>query len=97
MQDEDFPGIARATAVSLLAQPFGSRDFRVLESELGSPDPLVVYPNPLQKDAPGVQFQVLELAGEASLQIFDARGRLVHLSTADSSPLFWDGRDRNAR
>jgi predicted CXXCH cytochrome family protein len=39
--DEDYPGIARATAVSLLAQPFGSRDFRVIESGLGSPDPLV--------------------------------------------------------
>jgi predicted CXXCH cytochrome family protein len=39
--NEDYPGIARATALSLLAQPFGSRDFRVLESELVSPDPLV--------------------------------------------------------
>ena len=38
---ESYPGIARATAVSLLAQPFGSADFRVLEAELGSPDPLV--------------------------------------------------------
>ena len=41
VSSEDYPGIARATAVSLLAQPFGSRDFRVLETELGSPDPLV--------------------------------------------------------
>jgi tetratricopeptide (TPR) repeat protein len=40
-QSEEHPGIARATAVSLLRQPFGSRDFRLLESELGSPDALV--------------------------------------------------------
>ena len=40
-QAADYPAIARATAVSLLAQPFGSRDFRLLESELGSPDALV--------------------------------------------------------
>jgi Flp pilus assembly protein TadD len=39
--NDDYPGIARATAVSLLAQPFGSRDFRLLEAELGSSDPLV--------------------------------------------------------
>jgi tetratricopeptide (TPR) repeat protein len=39
--DATYPGIARATAVSLLAQPFGSADFRLLESELGSADPLV--------------------------------------------------------
>ena len=39
--DEAHPGIARATAVSLLAQPFGSADFRLLEVELGNPDPLV--------------------------------------------------------
>jgi predicted CXXCH cytochrome family protein len=41
VQNPDYPGIARATAVSLLAQPFGSADFRLLEAELGSPDPLV--------------------------------------------------------
>lgn len=35
------PGIARATAVSLLAWPFGSSDISVLESQLGSADPLV--------------------------------------------------------
>ena len=39
--DAAYPGIARATAVSLLAQPFGSRDFRLLEAGLGNPDPLV--------------------------------------------------------
>lgn len=39
--DAAYPGIVRATAVSLLAQPLGSRDFRVIESGLGSPDPLL--------------------------------------------------------
>jgi predicted CXXCH cytochrome family protein len=39
--NEDYPGIAKATAVSLLAQPFGSPDFRLLEAELSNPDPLV--------------------------------------------------------
>ena len=38
---DDYPGIVRATAVSLLAQPFGSSEIQLLESELGSPDPLV--------------------------------------------------------
>jgi predicted CXXCH cytochrome family protein len=41
VQSEDHPGIARATAVSLLAQPFGSADFRLLEAELASKDPLI--------------------------------------------------------
>jgi predicted CXXCH cytochrome family protein len=41
VNNPDYPGIARATAVSLLAQPFGSSDFRLLEAELGSSDPLV--------------------------------------------------------
>ncbi len=41
VSNEAHPGIARATAVSLLAQPFGSADFRLLEGELGNPDPLV--------------------------------------------------------
>ena len=40
-QNPEHPGIARATAMSLLAQPFGSADFRLLGAELGSPDPLV--------------------------------------------------------
>ena len=39
--DAAYPGIARATAVSLLAQPFGSADFRLLETELASRDPLI--------------------------------------------------------
>ena len=39
--NDDYPGIARATAVSLLAQPFGSSDGRLLEAQLGSPDPLI--------------------------------------------------------
>lgn len=39
--NDDYPSIAKATAVSLLAQPFGSSDFRLLESELGSSDPLL--------------------------------------------------------
>jgi aminopeptidase N len=69
----------------------------VLWSSLGSPDPFVAYPNPLQKDGPGVSFQVLDLEGEASLDIYDARGRLVHRSTAEDSPLFWNGRDRQGR
>jgi tetratricopeptide (TPR) repeat protein len=41
VSDKDYPGIARATAVTLLAQPFGSQEFRTLEAELGSPDPLI--------------------------------------------------------
>ena len=41
VRSDDYPGIVRATAVSLLAQPFGSNEFLLLESELGSPDPLV--------------------------------------------------------
>ena len=39
--NDDYPGIAQATAVSLLSQPFASSDFRLLEAELGSSDPLV--------------------------------------------------------
>jgi len=41
VNNQDYPGIARATAVSLLAQPFGSADFRALEVELGDADPLI--------------------------------------------------------
>ena len=37
----DIPGIARATAVSLLAQPFGREDARSLASALSDSDPLV--------------------------------------------------------
>ena len=37
----DYPGIARATAVSLLAQPFGSKEFRTLEVQLGNADVLI--------------------------------------------------------
>ncbi len=35
------PGIAKATALSLLAQPFGSREFRTLEARLGHGDALI--------------------------------------------------------
>ncbi len=38
---KDYPGIARATAVSLLAQPFGSKEFRSLEAQLGNADVLI--------------------------------------------------------
>jgi len=41
VNNKDFPGIARATAISLLAQPFSSRDYRTLEAELGSADALI--------------------------------------------------------
>ena len=41
INNKDFPGIARATAISLLAQPFSSREFQSLEAELGSADPLL--------------------------------------------------------
>ena len=41
VSNPDYPDIARATAILELAQPFGSREFRMLEAELGSPDPLV--------------------------------------------------------
>jgi predicted CXXCH cytochrome family protein len=37
----DYPGIARATAVSLLAQPFSSKEFRTLEAQLGNADVLI--------------------------------------------------------
>jgi len=37
----DYPGIARATAVSQLAQPLGSREFRALQATLGDADALV--------------------------------------------------------
>jgi predicted CXXCH cytochrome family protein len=41
VNNKDFPGIARATAISLLAQPFSSREYRTLEAELGSADALI--------------------------------------------------------
>lgn len=41
VNDADYPGIARATAISELAQPFGSREFHTLEAELRNPDPLI--------------------------------------------------------
>ena len=41
VRNQDYPGIARATAVSELAQPFGSKEFRTLEAQLGNPDPLL--------------------------------------------------------
>jgi tetratricopeptide (TPR) repeat protein len=37
----DTPGIARATAISLLAAPFSQDDFRVIQGGLLDPDPLV--------------------------------------------------------
>jgi len=36
-----YPGIARATAVSQLSQPFSSAEFRTLETALGDPDALI--------------------------------------------------------
>ncbi len=39
--NSEYPGIARATALAELAQPFGSREFRTLEAQLASPDPLL--------------------------------------------------------
>ena len=41
ISNPEYPGIARATAISQLTQPFGSRDFGALEAELGSPDALI--------------------------------------------------------
>ena len=41
VNNQAYPGIARATALELLAQPFGSKEFRTLEAQLGNPDPLV--------------------------------------------------------
>jgi len=41
INNNEYPGIARATAVSELSQPFGSREYRTLERELGSPDALI--------------------------------------------------------
>jgi len=39
--NKEYPGIARATAVSELSQPFGSREFQALEKALGNPDALI--------------------------------------------------------
>jgi tetratricopeptide (TPR) repeat protein len=39
--DKEYPGIARATALSQLAQPFGSAEYRTLEAALGNPDALI--------------------------------------------------------
>jgi tetratricopeptide (TPR) repeat protein len=41
VNNKDFPGIARATAISLLAQPFSSQEYRTIEAELGSADALL--------------------------------------------------------
>jgi len=41
ISNKEYPGIARATAVSELSQPFGSQEYRTLETELGSPDALI--------------------------------------------------------
>ncbi len=41
INNKDFPGIARATAISLLAQPFSSHEYQTLEAELGSADALL--------------------------------------------------------
>ena len=41
INNKEYPGIARATAVSQLSQPFGSREFQTLETELGNPDALI--------------------------------------------------------
>jgi predicted CXXCH cytochrome family protein len=39
--NDDYPGIARATAVAELALPFGSSEVRALQAALGDPDALV--------------------------------------------------------
>jgi len=41
ISDKEYPGIARATALSQLSQPFGSGEFQTLQKELGNPDPLI--------------------------------------------------------
>jgi tetratricopeptide (TPR) repeat protein len=41
VNDNEVPGIARATAISQLSQPFGSRELQSLQTELGNPDPLI--------------------------------------------------------
>jgi len=41
ISNKEYPGIARATAVSGLSQPFGTREFQILEKELGNPDALI--------------------------------------------------------
>ncbi len=41
ISNKEYPGVARATAVSRLSQPFGSSEFRTLESALGNPDVLI--------------------------------------------------------
>ena len=41
ISNKEHPGIARATAVAELSQPFGSMEFQALQTELGSPDPLI--------------------------------------------------------
>jgi Flp pilus assembly protein TadD len=39
--NKDVPGIARATAVAELSQPFGRMEYQALQTELGNPDPLI--------------------------------------------------------
>jgi tetratricopeptide (TPR) repeat protein len=41
VSNSEYPGIARATAVSALSQPFGGSEYQVLQDELGNPDPLI--------------------------------------------------------
>lgn len=41
VNNTEFPGIARATAISLLAQPFSSKEYQTLEAQLASADALI--------------------------------------------------------
>jgi len=64
VSNTEFPGVARATAVSLLAQPFSSMEYATLEAQLGSADALIriaalrqvrALPGELRLRLPGAQ------------------------------------------
>jgi Flp pilus assembly protein TadD len=60
----EFPGIARATAVSLLSQPFSSTEYQTLEAQLGSADALIRI---------AALRQVRDLPGELRLRLAGAQ------------------------
>ena len=41
ISNKEVPGIARATALAELSQPFGRMEYEALQTELGNPDPLI--------------------------------------------------------
>jgi tetratricopeptide (TPR) repeat protein len=54
VESPQHPGIARATALALLAHPMSGDDFRVLSSGIGDPDPLLrIAAHRVLRDLPG--------------------------------------------